>query len=114
MSSTSRNRRRPIRGRADLAGLQRRSESKILRSSPPEPRNLPDDFWPGANVVVPVAKRAVSLRLDEDILARFSSAGPRDQSRVNLVLRSYMAHMRRMEEHKGRSMTKRRSGRALG
>ena len=76
----------------DVAGM---SESEIVRTSPPELTDLPDDFWSDAVVVVPTSKRAISLRIDEDVLAWFKSTGPRYQSRMNAVLRSYMSHMRR-------------------
>ncbi|MEK7403277.1 MAG: BrnA antitoxin family protein [Gemmatimonadota bacterium] len=39
-------------------------------------------------------KRAISLRLDPDVLEWFRAQGPRYQSRMNAVLRSYMTHMR--------------------
>ena len=101
MSTTSRNRRRPSRGRADLARLRRMSDSEILRTSPPELADLPDDFWSEATVVEPVAKRAISLRVDEDVLAWFKAIGPRYQSRMNAVLRSYVTHARRTRRRKG-------------
>jgi len=71
------------------------SELEIARTSPSELADLPDDFWSDAVVVEPVAKRAISLRVDEDVLAWFKASGPRYQSRINAVLRSYMAHMRK-------------------
>jgi uncharacterized protein (DUF4415 family) len=48
------------------------------------------DFWDDASVVVPPRKQAISLRVDEDVLAWFRGLGPRYQSRMNAVLRSYM------------------------
>jgi uncharacterized protein (DUF4415 family) len=41
-------------------------------------------------LVEPVRKQAVSLRIDEDVLDWFRQSGPRYQSRMNAVLRSYM------------------------
>ena len=52
--------------------------------------NLPADFWDGATLVMPVAKEAISLRVDQDVLRWFRSRGPRYQTRMNAVLRSYM------------------------
>lgn len=78
------------RGRADLDRLRRVREREIARTSPPELRDLPEDFWDEAHVVLPVPKRAISLRVDEDVLAWFRSLGPRYQTRMNAVLRSYM------------------------
>jgi len=80
----------PTQGRADLARLRRTSEAEIARTSPPELRDIPDDFWQGARVVTPVMKEAISIRLDEDVIAWFRASGPRYQSRINAVLRSYV------------------------
>jgi len=101
MSTASRNRKRPSRGKADLGRLRRMSDAEILRTSPPELVDLPDDFWSEATVVAPVAKRAISLRVDEDVLAWFKAAGPRYQSRMNAVLRSYVTHVRGIRRRKG-------------
>jgi len=80
----------PTRGRADLARLRRMTDREIERTSPPELRNLPDDFWRDARVVTPVAKQAISIRLDSDIVAWFRATGARYQTRMNAVLRSYV------------------------
>lgn len=81
--------------RADLPRLRRQTETEIRRTSPPELRDLPEDFWDGAVLVVPVPKQAISLRVDKDVLAWFRAAGPRYQTRMNAVLRSYMESVRR-------------------
>ncbi len=44
---------------------------------------------------MPAAKQAISLRVDEDVLDWFKRTGPRYQTRMNAVLRSYMARMRK-------------------
>lgn len=85
----SRAREAPKRGRADLARLRRTSEREIDRTSPPDLADLPADFWDGAHVVVP-PKQAISLRVDEDVLMWFREQGPRYQTRMNAVLRSYV------------------------
>lgn len=83
-------REQPSGGRADLEYLRTVSDEEIERTSPPELANLPDDFWDSAVWVEPVLKEPISLRVDEDVLAWFRKAGPRYQSRMNAVLRSYM------------------------
>ena len=80
----------PTQGRADLARLRRTTDAEIARTAPDELRDLPDDFWQGARVVTPVAKEAISIRLDRDVIAWFRASGPRYQSRINAVLRSYV------------------------
>jgi uncharacterized protein (DUF4415 family) len=80
-------------GQADLARLRRMTDAEIERTAPAELPFLPDDFWKDARVVVPSTKEAISLRVDADVLEWFRAAGPRYQSRMNAVLRSYVAQM---------------------
>jgi uncharacterized protein (DUF4415 family) len=101
MSKPSPGTNRPRRGRADLNRLRQMSEHEIARTAPPELADLPAGFWAGARVVHPVSKQPVSLRLDSDVLAWFKMQGPRYQSRMNAVLRSYMAAMRGRKKQPG-------------
>ena len=80
----------PQRGRAHLHRLRTVREPEIMRTSPEELADLPENFWHEAELVVPVAKRAISLRVDEDVLEWFRGLGPRYQTRMNAVLRTYM------------------------
>ncbi len=101
--STNKSRTRPDaapRGRADVRRLQRLTDREILATSPAELANLPANFWEGATVVEPVAKQPISLRVDADVLDWFKSQGPRYQSRMNAVLRSYMAERQRGAKRK--------------
>jgi hypothetical protein len=66
-----------------------------MKTSPEELSDLPEDFWGEAELVVPVAKRAISLRVDEDVLEWFRRLGPRYQTRMNAVLRTYMTRAAR-------------------
>jgi uncharacterized protein (DUF4415 family) len=88
---TKRKAEAPSRGRADLARLRRMSERTIARTSPPELADIPPSFWDTAVVVDPIPKEPISLRVDADVLAWFRKQGPRYQSRMNAVLRAYMA-----------------------
>jgi len=52
-----------------------------------------DDFeldWDTAVLVIPEPKQAISLRVDQDVLAFFKAEGPGYQTRMNAVLRAYM------------------------
>ena len=91
MPKSSRPRKsEPSRGRANLARLGRVSEAQIVRTAPAELRDLPSDFWDEAVPVLPETKVPISLRIDADVLEWFRESGPRYQSRMNAVLRSYM------------------------
>ena len=83
----------PTKGRADLARLRRTSDAEIQRTAPAELRDLPETMWQDARVVTPVVKQAISIRLDQDVLEFFRAMGPRYQSHINAVLRSYVDHV---------------------
>jgi len=103
----------PRRGRADLARIDSMTEQEIARTSPPELADLPEDFWEDAEVVT-IPKEAISLRIDQDVLSWFREGGPRYQSRMNAVLRSYVQAMRlerASPRDRSNAATKKRSGR---
>ena len=83
---------RPSRGRADIQRLRTTSDAEVDSASPSELKDPPPEFWNDA-VVVPPPKRAISLRVDQDVLDWFRARGPRYQSRMNAVLRAYMSRM---------------------
>jgi uncharacterized protein (DUF4415 family) len=91
----------PIRGRADVARLRGTTEREIRRTAPQELADLPGDFWDDAVVVNPVPKQPISLRVDRDVLTWFKNQGPRYQSRINAVLRSYVVAMRERSNRRG-------------
>ena len=70
------------------------SDAEVAATSPTELKDLPPDFW-NAATVVPPRKRAISLRVDQDVLDWFRAGGPRYQTRMNAVLRAYMSGMRK-------------------
>ena len=86
---------RSRRGRADLSRLHRMTEAQIARTSPPELADLPENFWDDAQVVVPEAKQAISLRVDREVLEWFRRTGPRYQTRINAILRTFMNRMQK-------------------
>jgi len=77
------------------------SEEEIEQTSPPELLDLPPDFWDDAEVVYPPAKEAISLRVDRDVLTWFREHGPKYQTRMNAVLRSYMQSVEGRKTTKG-------------
>jgi uncharacterized protein (DUF4415 family) len=51
--------------------------------------------WSKAVLVIPPKKKAISIRVDEDVLDYFKKQGAGYQRRMNAVLRSYMQQRRR-------------------
>lgn len=87
---------KPRRGRVNRAMLDAMTEEDIMRTSPPELRDIPDDFF-DEGIVMPGTdpKEPISIRLDSDVLYWFRSKGTRYQTRINAVLRSYVNAMKR-------------------
>ncbi|WP_245305488.1 MULTISPECIES: BrnA antitoxin family protein [unclassified Bradyrhizobium] len=56
----------------------------------PDWAEFKDIDWSDAVLVMPPRKKAISIRLDEDVLAFFKREGEGYQRRMNAVLRSYM------------------------
>jgi uncharacterized protein (DUF4415 family) len=56
----------------------------------PDWAELRDIDWSDAVLVIPSKKKAISIRVDEDVLKFFKSKGEGYQRRINAVLRSYM------------------------
>ena len=50
---------------------------------------------PQAVLVIPPKKKAISIRVDEDVLDYFKKEGAGYQRRMNAVLRSYMQQKRK-------------------
>ena len=62
-------------------------EKEIDYSDIPE---LDKNFWDNVKPVYPKEKKAISIRLDHDIIDFFKKEGRGYQSKINNVLRSYI------------------------
>ena len=51
---------------------------------------LDKDFWDNAKPMFSKGKKAISIRLDEDIIEFFKEEGKGYQSKINNVLRTYI------------------------
>ena len=71
----------------DWARLRRIKDEEIDVSDIPP---LDDAFFTNATLRMPENKKAVSLRLDADVLDWFKDQGRGYQTRINAVLRLYM------------------------
>ena len=87
------------RGRTDFERLKNLTDKEIeaaIASAPDSDFPLDESEW---EIVVP-QKKPVSIRLDEDVLDFFKSSGPRYQTRINEVLRTYMRVQKAKEKVK--------------
>lgn len=93
-NSTVVSRDTPRTGRTDWAALDALSDEEIAAAAGADPDAVPVDVdWSEAVLVVPPKKTAISIRLDDDVLAFFKAEGPGYQRRINAVLRSYVEQM---------------------
>jgi uncharacterized protein (DUF4415 family) len=77
--------------RKRLEEIQNIPDDTIDTSDIPE---LDEHFWETAKMVTPATKKAVSIRLDSDILDWFKGQGKGYQSMINNVLRTYVDHQK--------------------
>lgn len=85
----------PRRGKTDWAAVDALTDAQIEAAIRKDPDAVPLDFnWDEAVLVIPPRKRAISIRVDEDVLDYFKHEGAGYQRRMNAVLRSYMQQTR--------------------
>ena len=66
-----------------------------------DPDAVPLDVdWSEAVLVIPQKKKAISIRVDEDVLEHFKKEGAGYQRRMNAVLRSYVEQKRKTPARK--------------
>lgn len=79
------------RGRTDLERIREITDEEIDEAIKRDPDSNPANFdWSKAVLVMPRRKEAISIRLDDDVLAFFKSLGAGYQTRINAVLRHFM------------------------
>jgi uncharacterized protein (DUF4415 family) len=86
----------PRRGRTDWAAVDALTDEEIETAVRNDPDAVPLDVdWSEAILVIPPKKKAISIRLDEDVLDYFRKEGAGYQRRMNAVLRSFMQQKRK-------------------
>jgi uncharacterized protein (DUF4415 family) len=87
---------RLVKDRTDRARVAQWTDAEIekMAASDPDHPALDDDFWRAVDL--PTAKEAISIKLDQDVLAFFRKQGRGYQTRINAVLRRYMQARRKV------------------
>lgn len=81
----------PSRSKTDWAALDALTDEQIEAAVRKDPDAVPLDFdWSEAVLVIPPKKKAISIRIDEDVLDFFKHEGGGYQRRMNAVLRSFV------------------------
>jgi uncharacterized protein (DUF4415 family) len=84
------------KGKTDWAAVDALTDEQIKEAVRNDPDAVPLDFdWSDAVLVIPPKKKAISIRVDEDVLDYFKKEGAGYQRRMNAVLRSYMQQKRK-------------------
>src|ERR1700674_5096878 len=85
------------RGKTDWAKLAKLTDEEIEAAMAKDPAwaGFEDADWSEAVLVIPPKKKAISIRVDEDVLDFFKRQGAGYQRRMNAVLRSYMQQKRK-------------------
>jgi uncharacterized protein (DUF4415 family) len=87
----------PRRGKTDWAKVAKLTDEEIEAAMARDPAwaDYDDADWSEAVLVIPPKKKAISIRVDEDVLDFFKREGAGYQRRINAVLRSYMQQRRK-------------------
>ena len=83
------------KSQTDWARLDALTDAEIDASIANDPDWSDDWNWSEAVLVIPPKKKAISIRVDEDVLDYFKQEGAGYQRRMNAVLRSYMQQKRK-------------------
>ena len=80
------------KGKTDWARFDTMTDEEVEASiaNDPDWAEFKDIDWSNAVLVIPPKKKAISIRVDEDVLDYFKREGDGYQRRINAVLRSYM------------------------
>jgi uncharacterized protein (DUF4415 family) len=74
----------------ELKAMRERGDYVPTRPDAPTAK-IDEEFWQSAQVVMPPGKESVHLRVDSDVLEWFKAQGKGHLTRMNAVLRSYVA-----------------------
>lgn len=85
--------------RTDWARVNAMTDEDIERAMREDPdwAEFIDVDWSNAEWVIPVTKKSISIRLDEDVIDFFKASGKGYQTRINAVLRHYMKEQGRKQ-----------------
>jgi uncharacterized protein (DUF4415 family) len=100
---------RKLPDETDWARLDAMTDDEIEAAAASDPDWAPfmDIDWSKAEIMQPVGKQPISIRLDQDVLDFFKTGGAGYQRRINAVLRAYMGEA---VKGGGSKLGKRRTG----
>jgi uncharacterized protein (DUF4415 family) len=81
------------KGKTDWKKIDALTDRQIVEAIENDPDAAPalEEAWfENAELVMPIAKDRITMRLDQDVLSWFKKQGRGYQTRINAVLRTYM------------------------
>ena len=83
--------------KTDWARVDAMTDEEIERAMRDDPdwKDHMDIDWSKAKMVIPDRKKAISIRLDPDIIDFFQATGKGYQTRINAVLRHFVEEQKR-------------------
>jgi uncharacterized protein (DUF4415 family) len=90
----------PSKGKTNWVALDALTDAEIDASIANDPDWSRDWNWGELVLVIPPKKKAISIRVDEDVLDYFKKQGAGYQRRINAVLRSYVQQDARQKRKK--------------
>ena len=84
--------------KTDWRHVKAMSQAEVERLAGEEEGPLPEGWESTIEIGVPEPKQAVHIRLDKGVLSLFKAHGPGYQTRINAVLRAFVAARRRAEQ----------------
>ncbi|MBL8588832.1 MAG: BrnA antitoxin family protein [Methylobacteriaceae bacterium] len=82
--------------RSDLARVRAMSDAEVERAAGQDDEDdISDVDWSRVTVTLPRNKQGVFLRVDPDVLDFFRQGGAGYQTRINAVLKAYVAAMKK-------------------
>jgi uncharacterized protein (DUF4415 family) len=83
--------------KTDWARVDAMTDEDIERAMRDDPdwKDFMDIDWSKATMVIPDKKKAISIRLDPDIIDFFQATGKGYQTRINAVLRHFVDEQKR-------------------
>lgn len=89
------------KSQTDWAAVDALTDDEIEKAARNDPDAASLDVdWSDAVLVIPPKKKAISIRVDEDVLDYFKHEGTGYQRRMNAVLRSYVEQKRKAPARK--------------
>jgi uncharacterized protein (DUF4415 family) len=82
---------RTMKSRTDWAQVKAMTQADVERLADEDEGPLPKDWESGIVLGIPPGKEAIKLRIDRDVLDWFRSTGSGYQTRINNVLRAFVA-----------------------